>query len=114
MPEQRGIGAPPGQRDADAGRGLDDPRGDLDQPQAEGGELGGSERGGLRQRLAQAPHQQVGCGVEEEPHLVGFVNVTVIIPESGEVKFPTLAERVLSGQSIGASVFRRAEVARFV
>ena len=71
MPEQRGIGTRAGQRDADAGRGLDDPRGDLDQPQAEGGELGGSERGGLRQRLAQAPHQPVGCGVEEEPHLVG-------------------------------------------
>ena len=35
-------------------------------------------------------------------------NVTVIIPESGELNFPTFAERVLSGLSIGASVFRRA------
>ena len=44
MPEQRGIRAGAGERDADAGRGFDNPRGELDQPQAEGSELGGSER----------------------------------------------------------------------
>ena len=43
MPEQRGIRAGAGERDADAGRGFDNRRGDLDQPQAEGGELGGSQ-----------------------------------------------------------------------
>ena len=36
------------------------------------------------------------------------VNVAVIIPESGEVRFPTFAERVLGGVSIGTSIFRRA------
>ena len=67
MPEQCGIRAGAGQRDADAGRGFDHARGDLDQPHAEGSELGAPQRCGLRQRLAQAPHQPVGGGVEEEP-----------------------------------------------
>ena len=76
MPEQRGIRAGAGERDADAGRGFDNPRGDLDQPQAEGSELGAPQRCGLRQRLADGPHQPIGGGVEEQPHLVGIGRAT--------------------------------------
>lgn len=44
----------------------------LNQPQADGGELGNLEAGGFRQRLAHGPHQPVGSGMEDQPHLVGI------------------------------------------
>ena len=43
MPEQGGIRAGAGKRDADAAGSFDDPGRDLDQPQADGGELGNPE-----------------------------------------------------------------------
>ena len=72
MAEQDGVGARAGERDTDPGRGFDHTRGDLDQPQADGGELGDPEGCGLRQRLADGPHQPIGGDVEEQPHLVGI------------------------------------------
>ena len=48
MAEQLGIRTGTGERDADAGGGLDDACGDLDQPQTDGGELGDPEGCGLR------------------------------------------------------------------
>ena len=72
MAEQLGIRTGAGKCDADTGGDLDDAGSDLDQPQADGGKLGGPERGGLRQRLSQSPHQPVGGGVERQPHRVGI------------------------------------------
>jgi len=70
--EQLGIRTGTGKCDVDTGGGLDDAGSDLDQPQADGGEIGGPERGGLRQHLSQSPHQPVGGGVERQPHQVGI------------------------------------------
>ena len=69
--EDRGIGTGAGEGDADATGGFDDAGGDLDQPGPQRRELGGSQRAGNRDRLAQLPHQPVGSGVEDEAHLVG-------------------------------------------
>jgi len=66
-----GIGASGCKRHADARCGLDDAGGDLDEPQAQGGELGGCQSLGLGGLLADAPEQPVGGGVQDQPHLVG-------------------------------------------
>ena len=50
---------------------LDDAGGDLDEPQAQGVELGDAPHRTLRHRDAQAPHQPIGAGVQEQPELVG-------------------------------------------
>jgi len=50
---------------------LDHPRGDLDEAQSQRVELGDGKARALRHRGAQAPHQPVGAGVQEQPELVG-------------------------------------------
>ena len=44
----------------------------LGQAGADGGELGGSECHGLWQGAANRPHQPIGGGVKNEPHLIGI------------------------------------------
>ena len=57
--------------DADA-RGLfDDAGADLEQAQPEGCELGTGERRGAGNGVAEREHQPVGCGVQDQPELVG-------------------------------------------
>ena len=68
--EDRPFGTRGGQRDADAGGPLDHARGDLDELEPQGGELGARPRGGLRHGGAQAMQQPVGGGVEDEAELV--------------------------------------------
>lgn len=57
--------------DADAGGLLDDAGADLEQAQPEGGELGVGERHRTGDGAAQGEHQPVGCGVQDQPDLVG-------------------------------------------
>lgn len=60
-----------GQMKPDHGLHLDDAGGQLDQPQAQGVELGGSPRGALGHQAAQGPQQPVGSGMEKQAELVG-------------------------------------------
>src|SRR5271168_1189918 len=50
---------------------LDDACGNFDQAQAQGVELRHTPHRMLRHRHAQAPHDPVGAGVQEQPQLVG-------------------------------------------
>jgi hypothetical protein len=50
---------------------LDDAGGDFDEAQAQRVELGAPPHRALRHRVAQAPHQPVGAGVQEQPKLIG-------------------------------------------
>ena len=50
---------------------LDDAGGDLDEAQAQRIELGDAPNRTFRHRHAQAPHQPVRAGVEEQPKLIG-------------------------------------------
>jgi hypothetical protein len=50
---------------------LDDAGADLDQPLAQGSELGSRERTGGRQPRSQGVHDPVGRRVQDEAHLVG-------------------------------------------
>ena len=52
---------------ANEGLQLGDAGGDLDEAQAQGVELDGAPDGSFRHRGAQAPHQPVGTGMEEQP-----------------------------------------------
>ena len=56
---------------ADHSLQLDDPRGDLDQAQAQRVELRHAPHRALRHRNAKAPHDPVGARVQEQPQLVG-------------------------------------------
>ena len=56
---------------ANLGFHLDHPRGDLDEAQSQGVELRDGKTRALRHRGAQAPHQPVGAGMQEQPELVG-------------------------------------------
>lgn len=56
---------------ADLGFHLDHARGDLDEAQSQRVELGDCEARAFRHRGAQAPHEPVGAGMQEEPELVG-------------------------------------------
>ena len=57
--------------DADHRFHLDDARGDFDQAQAQRVELRDTPHRTFGHRLAQAPHQPVGAGVQEQAQLVG-------------------------------------------
>ena len=59
------------QMHADHSLQLDDPRGDLDQAQAQRVELRHAPHRALRHRNAKAPHDPVGARVQEQPQLVG-------------------------------------------
>jgi hypothetical protein len=60
------------QVDTDAGGVLDDAGTDLDQAQAQRGELAARERARARQPRSQAVHEPVGRRVQDEAHLVGW------------------------------------------
>lgn len=72
MLEDVGVGASAGEGDADAAGGFDDAGGDLDEADADGGELGVPQRCGGGYGLPQLPHQPICGGVEDEAHLVGI------------------------------------------
>ena len=57
--------------DADAGGLFDDAGADLEEAQPESGELGAGERHCAGDGVAQGEHQPVGCGVQDQPALVG-------------------------------------------
>ena len=65
------AGARRRQMDADHGFHLDDAGGDLDEAQAQRIELGDAPHRTFRHRHAQAPHQPVRAGVQEQPELIG-------------------------------------------
>ena len=69
--EERGIGTGTCEGDADTAGGFDDAGRDLEQPQADSRELGGAEGGGCGHSVPHGPHQPVGGGVKDEPHLIG-------------------------------------------
>ena len=71
MADQRRFGAGGGEGETDAGCGLDDAGADLQQPQAQRGELGFGERIGLRDGVAERQDQPVGGGMQDEPDLIG-------------------------------------------
>jgi len=50
---------------------FDDASGDFDKAQPQGAELGDAPHRSFRHRGAQAPHQPVGAGVQEQPKLIG-------------------------------------------
>ena len=52
-------------------RHLDNPRAELQKPQADGGELGGGKRVSLGDGVLDREHQPIGSGVQNKPHLVG-------------------------------------------
>ena len=70
-PEDLLIRACGGPLHADEGLQLSDAGGDLDETQAQGVELDGAPDGSFRHSGAQAPHQPVGTGMEEQPQLIG-------------------------------------------
>ena len=56
---------------ADAGGGFDDAGADLQEPESDRGELGGGQLVSRGDGVAQAEHEPVGGGVQDEAHLVG-------------------------------------------
>ena len=69
--EECGVGTGRCEVDADAGGLLDDAGADLEQSQPKGCELCSGERRGAGNGVAQREHEPIGCGVEEQPELVG-------------------------------------------
>ena len=69
--DEVGLGTGGREGDAHAMPGLDDPGGDLEQPQAQGRELGPGEVADFRDGVADREHQPVGGRVQHEAHLVG-------------------------------------------
>src|SRR6516165_940931 len=69
--EDRGVRAGRGQPEADARGALDHAGGDLDQPRAQGGELGGLPIGALGRGGAQCMQEPIGGGVKDQAELVG-------------------------------------------
>ncbi len=65
------VGAGCRQVQADLRLHLDHPRSDLDEAQTQRVELGDGKAGAFRHRSAQAPHEPVGAGMQEQPELVG-------------------------------------------
>src|ERR1700738_1330010 len=68
---QRGLWAGSSKGEADAGSHLDNPRAELQEPQANGVELGGGERVCLGDCITDSEHEPVGGSVQDQPHLVG-------------------------------------------
>ncbi len=71
MADQRGLWAGSSKGEADAGSHLDNPRAELQEPQANGVELGGGERVYLGDCITDGEHEPVGGSVQDQPHLVG-------------------------------------------
>src|SRR4030081_2535983 len=69
--DQSGVRAGNSEGEADARCHLDDTGTKLQEPQANGGELGGGKRVCLGDCITQGEHQPVRGGVQDEPHLVG-------------------------------------------
>ena len=66
---------------ADLGFHLDHPGGDLDETQAQRVKLRTGKARSFRHRGAQAPHQPVSAGMQEQPELVGRL--------AGDIRLPT-------------------------
>ena len=81
------VWAGSGPLDADHGFQFDDAGGDLDEAQAQRVELKGAPDGAPGHGGAQAPHQPVGAGVEEQAKLVGG-GLGAGCAIGGEVGFP--------------------------
>lgn len=69
--EQIGIETGGGEGQVDAGGDLDDAGGDLEQREAQHGELRRSQIARFRNGVADGEHQPVGGGVKDEANLVG-------------------------------------------
>lgn len=69
--EEIGLGVSGGEGEAHAARGLDHASGDFQQPQAQRGELGFRQIARLWDRIANAEHQPIGGGVQDEANLIG-------------------------------------------
>src|SRR5215210_7293675 len=69
--EQRGVWTGGGEGDAHTACGLADTRGDFQEPEPDGVELGLGECVGFRDGVTQGEHEPIGGGVENEAHLVG-------------------------------------------
>jgi hypothetical protein len=61
--DQSGVWAGNGKGEPDARRRLDNPRAELQEAQAKGGELSSGERVCLRDNISDGEHQPVGRGV---------------------------------------------------
>ena len=70
--EERGLGMAGGEGQTDGSGGLDDARGDLDEAQAQRGELGLCEVAGFRDGVAYGQHQPIGAGVQDETNLLAM------------------------------------------
>ena len=57
--------------DADPGGLLDDASADLEEAQPQGCELCTGEGRGTGDSVAQGEHEPAGCGVQDQPELVG-------------------------------------------
>jgi hypothetical protein len=66
-----GLWAINGKGEPNARCHLDNPRSELQEPQADGVELGGGERICPGNGVSDGEHQPVGSRVQDEPHLVG-------------------------------------------
>ena len=69
--QQIRLGTGSREGEADPACGLSDASPELEQPEADRGELGSGEAVGGRDGVAHGEHQPVGGGVQDEPHLVG-------------------------------------------
>src|SRR6202163_4783348 len=69
--DQSGLWAGSGKGEPDTGCHLDNPHAELQEPQADGGELGRGEHVGFWDGVSDGEHQPVGGGVQDEPHLIG-------------------------------------------
>src|ERR1700677_1611372 len=68
--EEVGLRAAGGESETDAARGFDDAGGDLDQPQAQGRELGVGEIARFRDGVANGEHEPIGRCVQREADLI--------------------------------------------
>lgn len=69
--EEISLRASGGEGEANAARGLDHAGGDFQQPQAQRRELGLRQIARVRDRVANAEHQPIGGGVQDEANLIG-------------------------------------------
>ena len=69
--EQFGLRAAGCKRDADTARRLDEPPGELQQTQANAGELALPQRMPGRHAIAEIEQQPVSGGMQNEAHLIG-------------------------------------------
>ncbi len=71
LTEESCVRAGGGECDADTAGGFADAGTDLEEPYAQGGELGLGQSMGPRDGVADGEHQPVGGGVQDQAHLVG-------------------------------------------